>query len=833
MPERRNRWLRRMLQGAALLYAVWAAGMSWAEARVALVVGNSTYQHSDSLANPSNDAEDMATQLRRLGFEVIEGRDLTEDGFYDHLRKFSKAVRRAKGGEAALFFYAGHGIQNDEAENYLVPVDVAFKDKWSMRDMVRLDDVMETMEEFSGLKLVFLDACRDNPLRGARTMGGGGKRGLAPATIRDDGAKGESSGTVIVYATAADDTADDGEGRNSPFTGALLEHIGTPGVEIDQMLDRVTRTVIERTRHIGKTQVPWVSKSKIGQFYFVSGSGGAVAEDSGTSSPVPPPPNEARAAYELAEKVHTIKAYEAIATGFPDTVYAALAGEQIRKLTGGDGDVRPESPSGPKAEAEAGQSAEEEARRRRAAVEDAYWKKCESNDSAVYCKDYLAEYEDGAYARMARRRLAEFKEAARRADAKRRTEEEARQRAEAEEKQRTEAEARRRAEEEARRHAEAEERRRAEAEARRRAAAKSKLKEEAADPANLFAAVWAGDIERVKVLLSAGADANVRSKAKDHGNARPLHWAASDGKVGIVNALLASRADPNAATDSGWTPLHWAAWQNQANAIMALTAGGADPNAKDNGGTTVLRLAVIDGHAEAVKALLAGGADGATPMLLRAMRDGDVEGINTLLAGGADPNARDKNVTVLHLAVINGAVEGVKALLSAGANVNAETDTTRNTPLHTAARYGQVEAIRVLLSAGASLNAREWGGGTPLHRAAEYGQVEAIEALLLAGANVHARDEDRATALSWAASDNQADAIEALLSAGANVNARDVDGDTALHYAAINDETNAIEALLAGGARLNRRNKDGKTPLQEAVSRGHAVAARLLRRAGG
>ena len=696
MPERRNRWLR-TLQGAALLCAVWAGGMPDADARVALVVGNSAYQHTDPLDNPSNDAEDMARQLRQLGFEVIEGRNLTEDGFYDHLRKFSEALHRTKGGEAALFFYAGHGIQNDESENYLVPVDVALEDKWSMRDMVRLDDVMETMEEFSGLKLVFLDACRDNPLRGkSRSMGGRGKRGLAPVTVRDGGAVGESSGTVIVYATAPDDTADDGDGRNSPFTGALLEHVGTPGLEVDEMLDRVTGTVIERTRHTGKPQVPWVSKSKSGQFYFLPGSGRVVAGDSGTTGAATTSSSEARATHEL---------------------------------------------------------------QRRAAVEDAYWEICEKGDSAVYCEDYLAEFEDGAYVRMAKRRLAEVRQAVQRAEAKRQAEEEA----------------------------------------RRRAAAEAKRKEEAADPSNLFAAVWAGDVERVKTLLGAGADANARSKAKKHGNARPLHWAASAGNVGVISALLGAGADPNAATDSGWTPLHSAAWKNRANAIKALLAGGADPNAKDNGGTTVLRRAVIEGHAEAVKALLAGGADG-TSMLHRMALDGNVEGINMLLAGGANPNGwDDEGVAPLHRVVIEGDVEAIRALLAGGADVNVKTD-GNFTPLHTAARHGHFEAIKTLVAAGADVNAGDEYGTTPLHRAAWY---------------------------------DQTDAIEALVAAGADVNAGDEDGETPLHYAADEGQVEAAEALLAGGARVNARNRNDETPLQNAVSRDHTAVARVLRRAGG
>ena len=693
MPERRNRWLRWMLQGTAMLCAVWAGGMPDAEARVALVVGNSAYRHTDPLANPSNDAEDMASQLRRLGFEVIEGRDLTEDGFYDHLRKFSKAVRRAKDGEAALFFYAGHGIQNDEAENYLVPVDVALKDKWSMRDMVRLDDVMETMEEFSGLKLVFLDACRDNPLRGkARTMGGGGKRGLSPVRVRDDGAKGESSGTVIVYATAPDDTADDGEGRNSPFTGALLEHIGTPGLEVGEMLDRVTGTVVERTRHMGKPQVPWVSRSKIGQFYFVSGSGGAVA-----GAPATPSPNEARAAYELE---------------------------------------------------------------RRAVVEDAYWEKCEKNDSAVYCEDYLAEYEDGAYARMAKRRLAETREAARRAEAKRPAEEEA----------------------------------------RRRAAAEARLKEEAADSANLFAAVSAGDIARVKVLMGAGADANAKSKDSRHRDSRPLHWAAVAGNIGVVDALLAGGADTNATDINGWTSLHSAAWKNHADAISTLLGAGADPNAKDNEGTTVLRRAAIEGHAEAIKALLAGGVDDHW-ILSQAANDGDIEYIEALVAVGADVNARDKDGwTPLHRATRakRGSAESIAALVAGGASVNT-TDNNGRTPLHQAAWRVSAEAIKALLARGASVNTTDNKGRTPLHRAANYGAPQAIKALLAGGADVNATDNE-----SW----------------------------TPLHLAA-SHSSEAVEAVLAGGANVNARNKDGETPLQIAVEEREEGAARVLRRAGG
>ena len=273
--EPKARWFR-ALAAAVMLCAVWLGGMPAAEGRVALVVGNSAYQHTKPLDNPSNDAEDMARQLRWLGFEVIEGRNLTQAGFYDHLRKFSGALRETKG-EAALFFYAGHGMQDNDGKNHLVPVDSPMRDEWDVPKMVRFDYVMDAMKGFSGLKLVFLDACRDNPLPGgARSLAGGAKRGLAPMKrAPDSGGPEEGSGTLIMYATAPDDTAADGEGRNSPFTEALLEHVATPGLEVGEMLERVVGTVKERTKRTGKQQNPWISASKSGRFFFAAGSGGS------------------------------------------------------------------------------------------------------------------------------------------------------------------------------------------------------------------------------------------------------------------------------------------------------------------------------------------------------------------------------------------------------------------------------------------------------------------------------------------------------------------------------------------------------------------------------
>ena len=342
----------RALAAAVMLCAVWLGGMPTAEARVALVVGNSAYQHTKPLKNPSHDAEDMARKLRGLGFEVIEGRDLTQAGFYDHLRKFSNALRGAKG-EAALFFYAGHGMQDNDGKNHLVPVDSPMRDEWDVPKMVRFDYVMDAMKGFSGLKLMFLDACRDNPLRGARSLAGGAKRGLAPVKrAPDSGGPEESSGTLVMYATAPDDTAADGEGRNSPFTEALLEHVATPGLEVGEMLERVVGTVKERTVRTRKQQVPWMSASKSGRFFFVSGSGGAGI------------------------------------TG--GSAAASKQGSMASESGAGDGGVKEQL----------------------IATEREFWQSIKDSRNPADFRAYLARYRDGVFAELARNRLSELERTA-------------------------------------------------------------------------------------------------------------------------------------------------------------------------------------------------------------------------------------------------------------------------------------------------------------------------------------------------------------------------------------------------------------------------------------
>ena len=250
-----------LLGVAAVMLALWtvSAPTPAAAKRVALVVGNSDYRYTTGLRNPRNDASDMAAALQRLGFSVISGIDLGVDGFYDKLARFRDATR---GSSVALFFYAGHGIQVD-GQNYLAPVDADLRSKLDLRrGAVALDDVMEAMR--GETRLVFLDACRSNPFSRFLSSTRGASRGLARVHV--GGGPANRGGTLIAFATAPDDVADDGAGRNSPFTAALLRHISAPGMSVTDMLTRVRKTVMDST---GGRQVPWSNDALLQVFHFV------------------------------------------------------------------------------------------------------------------------------------------------------------------------------------------------------------------------------------------------------------------------------------------------------------------------------------------------------------------------------------------------------------------------------------------------------------------------------------------------------------------------------------------------------------------------------------
>ena len=224
--------------------------------RVALVVGNTDYKHTDPLTNPRNDAIELAASLRRLGFqEVIEGVDLDVGSLAGKVRDFSRSL---KGADLAFFFYAGHGIQVNGL-NYMMPVDAKLADESDVHaETIELNDVLKHMERQAKTNIVILDACRNNPLAGklARSTGArtrsGGVVGQGLAEVRS------SVGTLIVFATEPGNVALDGTDKHSPFTAALLKHLETPNTDIAIMLRHVRDDVIDATK--GR-QVPWEHSS--------------------------------------------------------------------------------------------------------------------------------------------------------------------------------------------------------------------------------------------------------------------------------------------------------------------------------------------------------------------------------------------------------------------------------------------------------------------------------------------------------------------------------------------------------------------------------------------
>jgi hypothetical protein len=242
---------------ACLLLVLPAA----AEKRVALVVGNSAYVHANALPNPVNDAGDMAKALSGVGFDVILGLDLSKSAFDGKVRDFARALEKA---DVGLFFYAGHGLQT-AGKNHLVPVDAKLQ---VVRDLdfeaISLDFVLKQMEldRDGKINIVFLDACRDNPL--ARNLAR--SLGTRSAAIGQGLAQVEAGvGTFIAFSTQPGSVALDGEGRNSPFTAALVKDLRLPDRNLTAVMIEVRKDVLAVT---GGRQVPWDQSALTGDFYF-------------------------------------------------------------------------------------------------------------------------------------------------------------------------------------------------------------------------------------------------------------------------------------------------------------------------------------------------------------------------------------------------------------------------------------------------------------------------------------------------------------------------------------------------------------------------------------
>ena len=324
--------------------------LSAAENRVALVIGNGSYQAIPALDNPRRDATLIAEKLRAVGFDV----NLTLDSDYLTIMQSVRSFGyRARGADAALFYYAGHGMQAD-GRNYLLPVDARLG---RIADLpyqtLPLSLVMDELDYADAkINLVVLDACRDNPLtrslkRRSSTRNVNLSQGLA--SVR------RASGTFIAYATAPGQVAYDGQGtRNSPFTRALADWIEKPDLEVALMFRRVREQVVAATN--GK-QVPWVEEAILGDFYFWP---------KGNTVPIPAaapanvvreqPANVVReqnvlqpssqndiiiAAWSKARTLGTPKAYKDFLQRYPDSIFAHQALALLSQMAGSSSPTSP------------------------------------------------------------------------------------------------------------------------------------------------------------------------------------------------------------------------------------------------------------------------------------------------------------------------------------------------------------------------------------------------------------------------------------------------------------------------------------------------------------
>jgi formylglycine-generating enzyme required for sulfatase activity len=302
---------------AAVVGTVCTVLPASAERRVALVIGNSAYQHTPALDNPRNDANLMADTLRRLGFELVGNGaqvDLDKAAFDDLIQKFGNQM---VGADVALFYYAGHGVQV-RGSNYLVPVNAnPTREADVLLQAVDTSLVLTAMEgSGTKLNLVLLDACRNNPFaaRGMRGADGGLAQMRAP------------EGTLISYATQPGNVAFDGDAGHSPYTNALARTVRKAGLDLFQTFNEVGLAVMQAT---GNSQQPWVSASPIkGTFHFVIS--GEVTTAPATGGRI----SDAAEAWAATQNSSSIAVLQTFADRYGNTIYGRMARARIEELKG-------------------------------------------------------------------------------------------------------------------------------------------------------------------------------------------------------------------------------------------------------------------------------------------------------------------------------------------------------------------------------------------------------------------------------------------------------------------------------------------------------------------
>lgn len=293
--------------------AILVSGHAYAAKRVALVIGNSTYQHAQKLANPENDAKLIASVLRKKGFEVLEHKNLGFKAMKRAARMYTAKLRKYGKDTVGLIFFAGHGVQA-EGQNFLVPINAQIENEGDIDiETISAQSLMSGVRLAGNrLNIIVLDACRNNPYRGLfRSSSRGFARMDAPV------------GSLLAFSTAPGTVAADGDGRNSPYSAALAQAMSEPGLKIEDVFKRVREKVYAATD--GK-QVPWESSSVFGDFYFNE-------KYVGNKQKLPKvPTSQVATAWSTIEDTKSAAVLEAFIAEFPDTTYASFAKARLAEL---------------------------------------------------------------------------------------------------------------------------------------------------------------------------------------------------------------------------------------------------------------------------------------------------------------------------------------------------------------------------------------------------------------------------------------------------------------------------------------------------------------------
>jgi hypothetical protein len=357
----KGRPMRTRLFFIVLSVLLLASGEALADRRVALVIGNSSYSHAPALDNPVNDATAMSVMLEGAGFQVVETRNnLGNMEMRRVIRDFAAMTRDA---DVAVVFYAGHGLEVD-GTNFLIPTDATLESDIDVEDeAIALDRVLRVLEPVRSLRLVILDACRDNPF--VRTM----KRTMASRSVGRGlaGVEPTTSNTLIAFAAKGGSTASDGDGAHSPFTSALLKHLTSPGLDLRIAFGKVRDDVLAST---GTRQEPHVYGSLGGTTIALVPEETSAGAAAGAAAPaaVGNLNNDPSCDYELAMQVGTKEALEAFLAAHPTGFYANLARAQRAKLLAAAPAATPAA--APALPASAPSRPEPEARRRTMAPHD-------------------------------------------------------------------------------------------------------------------------------------------------------------------------------------------------------------------------------------------------------------------------------------------------------------------------------------------------------------------------------------------------------------------------------------------------------------------------------